>query len=181
MNNTDDICDIFQQNHDWYNAADDAYKKWGIPPFVTLAIMHQESHFNATAKPPRATFLWIFPGAHLSSAYGYSQALDGTWERYQQTTGNSGADRDDFDDAVDFIGWYCDQSHAIANIAKTDTYNLYLAYHEGQVGYNQGTYRRKKWLQKIAQKVQRLANLYQRQLQQCQKSLKNTGGSLWPF
>ena len=43
-----------------------------------------------------------------------------------------GADRDDFNDAIDFIGWYNDQSSRRSKISKSDAYNLYLAYHEGQ-------------------------------------------------
>jgi len=181
VRNPNNICAIFEQNRDWYQAANDAYKRWGVPPYVMLAIMHQESRFQAAARPPRGKFLWIFPGARPSSAYGYAQALDGTWDRYRASTGNSGADRDDFEDAIDFIGWYCNRSHQRSGIAKTDTYNLYLAYHEGQVGYNRHTFTRKAWLIKVAQRVQNRANRYQYQLQQCQQSLADKGWSLWPF
>ena len=41
-----------------------------------------------------------------SSAYGYAQALEGTWDDYRKDTGRRGADRDDFADSSDFIGWY---------------------------------------------------------------------------
>jgi len=51
-----------------------------------MAIIRQESSFQADAQPPRSRILWIIPGPRPSSAYGYSQALDGTWDWYRQAT-----------------------------------------------------------------------------------------------
>ena len=41
----------------------------------------------------------------------FAQALDGTWERYKSETGREFADRDDFEDAIDFVGWYTNMSN----------------------------------------------------------------------
>ena len=73
-----------------------------------LAVMKQESAFDARAKAPRGERKWfgLVKGDRLSSAYGYAQALDTTWETYKRETGNGGADRHNFRDAADFIGWY---------------------------------------------------------------------------
>jgi len=179
--NPDNICRIFRENKDWYKDADSSYRRWGIPIPVMMAIMHQESRFQAKIKPPRTTCLCIFPGPRPSSAYGYSQALDSTWNKYKRSTGNSGADRDDFDDAVDFIGWYCDQSHRKCGIAKNDVYNLYLAYHEGHGGFNRKTYRKKAWLLRVAGKVRARARTYQNQFALCEREFKRRGCCLWPF
>ena len=99
---TDNLCEIFFKNKQWYLDADRASRKWGIPIPVLMAIMYQESKFEADARPPRTTCLFIFPGRRPSSAYGYSQAVDSTWEKYIQETENWGADRDDFGDSIDF-------------------------------------------------------------------------------
>ncbi len=177
----DNICEIFRENDDWYEAAHDAYSRWNIPIPVLMAIMHQESRFNAEIKPPRTTCLWIFPGPRPSSAYGYSQALNPTWESYKRATGRSGADRDDFDDAIDFIGWYCNLSHSRCGIATNDAYNLYLAYHEGQGGFSRGTYRNKKWLLNVASKVNNRYRTYRGQLAACEREFIRRGCCLWPF
>ena len=63
--------------------------------------MRQKSSFRHNAAPPRATFLGVPMWWRQSSAYGYAQAKDSTWEWYQQKTGNWGADRDNYADAVD--------------------------------------------------------------------------------
>ena len=76
-----------------------------------------------------------------SSAYGYAQALDGTWDDYRQATGRRGADRDDFADASDFIGWYMNEAAPGERLAPHDAYNQYLAYPEGKAGYARGSYR----------------------------------------
>jgi len=144
--------------------------------------MHQESKFEAKTKPPRTTCLCIFPGPRLSTAYGYSQALDETWDKYKRSAGNRGADRDDFSDAVDFIGWYCNISHTKCSIAKDDAYNLYIAYHEGHGGFSRKTYRKKAWLRRVAGKVGSKARIYEKQLASCQREFQKRGCCcLWPF
>jgi len=134
--NPDNICEIFREHDDWYEDAADSHGRWGIPIPVMMAILHQESKYIGDAKPPRTTCLWIFPGPRPSSAYGYAQVLDGTWEEYQESTDNSWADRDDFGDAIDFVGWYCALSVKKCGISRNNARNLYLAYHEGRGGYN---------------------------------------------
>ena len=64
----------FEEKDDWYDDAADARDEWGSPIPVMMAIMHQESRFQADAKPPRKKLLGFIPGSRLSSAYGYSQA-----------------------------------------------------------------------------------------------------------
>ncbi len=173
--NTENLCAIFAEKDDWYDEAADARDEWGSPIPVMMAIMHQESRFNAVAKPPRRKYLGFIPGPRMSDAYGYSQALESTWESYERSAGRFGADRDDFGDAIDFIGWYNEQSHRRNGIGRQDTYGLYLAYHEGHGGFSRGTYREKQWLMDVARKVQRRANTYQGQLQGCEEKLKDRG------
>lgn len=166
-----DSCAIFNDKSNWYKSARRSYKKWGVPIPVQLAIIYQESRFVHDAKPPRKKLLWIIPWKRLSSAYGYGQAQDATWDRYKKETGNRWADRDDFADVTDFIGWYGNQSYKKSGIAKDDAYNQYLAYHEGQGGFNRKTHRRKGWLLKVATKVQRRSKAYRRQLAGCESQL----------
>lgn len=177
----DDICEIFRENRDWYKDASASRERWGVPIPVMMAIMYQESRYEAKVKPPRTTCLFIFPGPRPSSAYGYSQALDKTWEKYKRSAGKGGADRDDFGDAIDFIGWYCNLSHVKCRIAKSDAYSLYLAYHEGQGGYLRKTYKKKKWLKGVADKVADKARTYGRQLASCEREFKKRKCCLWPF
>ena len=48
-----------------------------------------------------------------------------------------------------------------------DTYNQYLAYHEGKAGFARGSYRGKTWLPPVARDVEAWAALYEQQLQTC--------------
>lgn len=173
--NTENICAIFREKDDWYGDAADASEEWGSPIPIMMAIMHQESRFEAKAKPPRRKILWVIPGPRLSSAYGYSQAKKTTWAEYKRSAGRFGADRDDFGDAIDFIGWYNAQSSRRSGIAPGDAYALYLAYHEGHGGYNRATYRQKPWLMQVATRVQGRAGRYQSQLAACEEDLQDDG------
>lgn len=168
---TVNACDIFDDRKSWYRAMTRAEKRWGTPVHVQLAIMRQESSFEATARPPRTKVLWVIPGPRKSSAYGFAQAKNSTWKWYRSSTGRGGADRNDFSDSADFISWYGKQSKKMSGISQVDAYNLYLAYHEGHGGYNRGTYKNKTWLKKVASKVARNAATYDAQLQSCEGRL----------
>ena len=175
----DNVCHIFREKSGWYGDAKESRARWGVPVSVSMAFMHQESRFVATAKPPRKKLWGVIPGPRPSDAYGYSQAKDSTWEWYQRSTGNYGADRDDFGDAIDFVGWYNNVSHKELGIDKQDAFRLYLAYHEGHGGYRKQSYRSKDWLVDVARKVDRQARRYNSQLQECSEGLEPRGWFDW--
>lgn len=164
-------CAIFDEKGGWFNswhkAAKDSSREFGVPIPVLLATINTESGFQPYARPPRKKFLWIFPGARPSSAYGYSQALDGTWDHYRKETGRWHARRSNFRDAVHFIGWYHATSNRKNGISLNDPYNLYLAYYSGHSGYNRGVWRNSATARKAAQRTANTARRYHAQLKSC--------------
>ncbi|MDD2759734.1 MAG: hypothetical protein PHH11_05525 [Methylomonas sp.] len=169
--NPHNICDIFREKDDWYQASLNASRRWGVPIAVQLSIINQESGFVADAEPPRPTILGFIPWFRSSSAYGYAQAQNGTWSDYQRQTGNNWADREDFADSCDFVAWYCAISNKKLGIASHDAQNLYLAYHEGHSGYRQQKF--KPWLMNVAKKVHQRAWQYDAQLSACRQQLES--------
>lgn len=163
----DNLCSIYYHDNDWQDAANKSYKKWGTPPYVLMAFVHQESRFKPDAQPKREYALGVIPLPRRSSAFGYPQAKDGTWSDYKKATGNWGASRSDIEDSLDFIGWYNYQSYKRLKISRKDTFKLYLAYHEGHTGYERRNYLSKKWLQKVAKKVANRARMYRNQERKC--------------
>ena len=145
---TTDVCKIFKEKKSWYKAAKKTEERWNIPISVTMAIIKQESSFVADAKPSRKKLLGFIPWKRQSTAKGFAQAIDGTWEMYLEERGRWFKSRNDFDDAVDFIGWYNSKSVKNLNIKNNNARVLYLAYHEGREGYKKGSYRAKPWLEK---------------------------------
>ena len=168
---TSDVCKIFKEKRSWYKAAKKNEDRWDIPVSVTMAIIKQESSFIASAKPGRTKLLGFIPWKRESSAKGYAQAIDGTWELYLKDRGGWFKSRNDFDDAVDFIGWYNSKSVKQLKIEKHNARALYLAYHEGRGGYRRGSHRTKPWLLVVADKVQRQSDRYNLQYQKCKKKL----------
>ncbi|MEM1345907.1 MAG: transglycosylase SLT domain-containing protein [Pseudomonadota bacterium] len=160
----DDICAIFAERPGWREATQAAALRWGVPVEIQMAIVWKESNFRAAVRPMRQTALGRVPA---STAYGYAQAIDGTWDWYREETGQSRADRTEFDDAVDFVGWYVNKTVATTRIAAFDAYGQYLAYHEGHTGYRRGAWQQKTWLKEAASKVASQASLYGRQLRRC--------------
>ena len=136
---------------------------------VQMATIYQESKFIGNARTPFRYTLGVIPMGRQSSAFGYSQALDGTWDEYLEETGNRRAKRDDIRDATDFIGWYMTQTVAETGVALGDAKNQYLAYHEGRAGYLRGTHNRKSWLLRISDEVAARAAIYDLQLKTCGK------------
>lgn len=178
--NVGNACDIFDDKGGWYRSTHRAEKRWGLPKYIQLAIIRQESGFDADAKPARNRFLFVFPGARKSTARGYPQALEQTWALYQRSSGNNGANRRSFSDATDFVSWYGAQSKRRVGIPLTDAYNQYLAYHEGWGGYANRSYRNKPQLREAARRVSSTAATYQRQLKRCEKRFRR-GIPLIPF
>lgn len=173
-------CSILSEKRNWYKASRKVEKKYSLPIHVQLAIIRQESSFRHDAAPPRKTLLGIPLWWRISSAYGYAQAKDDTWEWYMEKTGNWGADRDDYGDAVDFMGWYSSVSQRTLGISKWDAFNQYLAYHEGHTGYKKKTYKKKPWLVNVAKKVESYATTYAAQLSGCRNKLQSSAW-WWPF
>ena len=167
--NLDNACSIKKERPAWFKAMRKAERKWGVSAPVYLATIHQESRFVAKARTPHRYSLGIIPMGRQSSAYGYSQALDGTWDEYKRAVGGFGKRRSNFADSVDFIGWYMNKSTKRLGIPKNNARNQYLAYHEGRTGYARGSYRNKGWLINVANKVQARANRYQEQLRTCRR------------
>ncbi len=172
--NISNVCEIFKEREDWWDDANDMNDRWGTPIHVVMAMMYQESSFKADAAPPMEYFLGFIPIGRASSAYGYSQAKTVTWAEYKKESGNSWADRDDFEDAVDFMGWYTNKTNRINKVSKWDAKNQYLNYHEGWGGYKRKTYRKKRWLVNVANKVDARARLYAKQLRGCEDYLNSS-------
>ncbi len=169
--NVENLCAIFEEKGGWYKAAKKSRKKWGTPISIQMAIIRQESSFKFNARPPRRKLLGLIPWTRPSDAYGYAQVLDSTWRLYREEAGSFFSQRDDFADAIDFVGWYTDTSNRTVGISKWDPYNQYLAYHEGQNGWKRGTYRKKRWLMQTARKVEYRAKEWNAQLKRCEASL----------
>ena len=169
--NVENICEIFDDRYSWYKAANASEQRWGTPKPVQMAIMRQESSFIFNARPPRTKLLGFIPWKRPSNAYGFAQALDNTWRWYLDDTGRESANRDDFEDAIDFVGWYTNKSNKAAGISKWDPYNQYLAYHEGQSGGNNPPSEQNAWLTKTAKHVDSRAREWWGHLQGCEEDL----------
>lgn len=154
-NNIENACTMMQQRADWHHSAKAASEKWQIPVPSILAIIRHESRFKARA------------AARKSSAYGFAQALDGTWAWYRKAAKVSGADRSNFADSVNFIAWYMTETRKRTGLPDHDVASHYLAYHEGHGGYSSTRWVEKPGLITIAHKVAQTAWTYEQQLQNC--------------
>jgi hypothetical protein len=154
------VCEILTQNPSWSKALKTARDTYKLPPAFAMAIIYQESKFKAEAK------------SKGSSAYGYAQAIDGIWKHFQKDV-KSNAKRNNFNDSVQFIGWYMAQLAKNSKLKMTDSYNLHMAYMLGTTGfkrYKAGTFKNKAKIiedKKIAQKVKDFTSHYQAQFNKC--------------
>ena len=163
--NQANACAIFDEKGKWEKPTFQAAYDWGVSPGTILSFIKHESSFRHDARPVDKN------GKAISSAYGYSQALNGTWSDYEKARGNS--KRKKYDDSADFIGWYIDRIAKLTGLDKSDTKNLYLAFHEGPGGFKRGSYNNKTWLINYADRVQSQAQIYDNQLYRCEKGKMN--------
>jgi hypothetical protein len=166
-----DVCVLFQEHPTWYWSAQHSEQKWGVPISVQMAIIHRESHFRADAKPRPGKLLGFIPWTRPTTAEGYAQVVDATWQEYLHSTGQRSARRASFAKATDFIGWYVNQMHRRLGIPKTDAEHLYMAYYLGMGGYHAGRYRDNPWLLHVANTVGLQQAKYHQALVSCGPSL----------
>ena len=176
--NIDNICSIFSEKEHWINSAKESHEEWGIPIELMMAIIRYESSFRSTARPLDKD------GKPVSSAYGYAQAIDGTWDLYKKDNNVPRARRTDFADAIDFVGWY--SSKAISkgqDISPFDVNALYVFYHDGWNALPEdGSREIKQQVLQVAGKVYQRTLIYHRQLRECPRlanSLYEGGVATW--
>ena len=167
--NTQNSCAIFEERYLWYKHAKASYEKWGVPIHIQLAFIKKESDFNWLAKPPRIKLFKVIPFKRPSSSFGYSQAIEGTWQQYKAETQNKFATRARFKDSVDFIGWYVNKTSKLLKISKRDAYRQYLAYYKGWGDYK--NYAKDKKAIIYAKSVKETSRKYRKQLKKCKKNL----------
>ena len=165
----DNACVLVRQNPDYLRAFRQTERRWGVPVEVQMATIYQESKFKSNARTPFRYAAGVIPMGRQSSALGYAQALDGTWEEYLRATGKRRANRTRIKDATDFMGWYMNNTRSRNGIPLNDARNQYLAYHEGHTGYARGSYNQKKWLLRVAGEVDARSDMYARQLSSCRR------------
>ena len=165
------LCSVFRQHPRWYDYARESEKTWGVPIQVLMAFVRVESAYRSHAKPPFRWFLFI-PLGRASSAKGYAQIQDPAWEDYEKARGGWFRSRSDMADALDFVGWYDNQSSKMLGISKWDAKRLYLAYHEGRAGYRSGGYKHKPRVLQAADRVSLTAREYGAQLKRCEDEFK---------
>ena len=164
-------CKIFSEKYLWYKHAKKSSQTYDVPTHIILAFINKESGFNRWAKPKRQKLFKIIPYKRPSSSFGYSQAVNKTWELYKTESGNSLALRTRFKDSVMFVGWYINKTHKINKIPKNDSYRQYLNYYLGWGSYSKKTYKTDKKAIILAKNVQKQSNIYKNQLRECQKKL----------
>ena len=164
-------CKIFGQNYLWYKNAKKSSEVYGAPVHMILAFINKESGFNRWAKPKRNKLFKIIPYKRPSSSFGYSQAVNKTWELYKSETGNQLALRSRFKDSVMFIGWYINKTNKINKVPLNDSYRQYLNYYLGWGAYAKKIYKTDKNAIIFAKSVEKQSDIYKDQLRECQSSL----------
>ena len=164
-------CKIFGENYLWYKSIKKSSDTYNAPIHIILAFVNKESGFNRWAKPKRTKLFKVIPYKRPSSSFGYSQAVNKTWELYKIETDSPLALRSRFKDSVMFIGWYISKTHKINKVPLNDPYRQYLNYYLGWGSYAKKKYKTDKNSIIFAKKVEKQSKIYKNQLQECKKSL----------
>lgn len=177
--NPDNICSIFAEHKDWYEAAKAMEQQWGTPVSLAMAFIRKESDFTQDVAIDDV-FFRLSPRGDNSAPVGYTQAQDLIWQEYEAAT-NQSSSRTSFADSLDFLGWYTNESQSRLNIPMSDARNQYLAYKEGWSGYQDGYHKSKRELQMEASRVDRQARTYSVQLKHCKVDLNQDKSPWWRF
>ena len=165
-------CKIFAEKYTYLKYSRTASKKWNVPISSILAVINKESGFKRFAKPKRTKLFKIIPYRRPSSSFGFSQAVNKTWDLYKKENKKPVALRISFKNSSDFIGWYFWKTNKINKVSFNDTRNMYLNYYLGWGAYKNKAYQNDKKAIIFAKSVEKQAKIYKNQLQEC-KSILN--------
>jgi hypothetical protein len=129
---TSDVCALLARNDGWAEGLKSAQEKWRVTPGTMLAVLDQESRFNANARGAGAG------GANPSRNFGFAQANLTTWNWFLRDTGKSSGSRTDFGLSADFVGWHFATMERRIGASRDNTSAHYLAYKMGEGGYKRG-------------------------------------------
>ena len=77
----------------WYKHAKASYEKWGAPIHIQLAFVKKKVTFNWLSKTTKRKLFKVIPFKRPSSSFGYSQAVEGTWDNIKERLSNKLATR----------------------------------------------------------------------------------------
>lgn len=159
------ICHVVNSNWGWARSINYTAKRYNVSPGLLLAVIYHESGFQQRARPKPVKLLGFIPW-QASTAYGYGQIKNETWEWYKENNPGWFQSRTSFSDTLDFIGWYYQLflKKSNSNYVHRD---FYLAYHEGLGGYENGSYQNNQWLINRANEVALRAEIYDEALRSC--------------
>jgi hypothetical protein len=129
---TADMCALLVRNPSWADSLKASQAKWQVTPGTILAIIDQESRFNATARGLGAN------GANPVRNFGYAQANLGTWNWFLRDSGKTSESRSDFEVSADFVGWHFATMERRIGAPRSNVSAHYLAYKMGEGGYKRG-------------------------------------------
>jgi hypothetical protein len=129
---TADMCSLLARNPAWTQDLKSAQEQWQIKPGTVLAIIDQESRFNARARGAGAS------GTNPTRNFGYAQANLQTWNWFLRDTGKASGSRSDFGLAADFVGWHFAKMEPRIKAPRDNIVAHYLAYKMGEGGYRRG-------------------------------------------
>ena len=77
------VCKVIKSHWGWSHSLKAVERKTGLPPSLALSVIYHESAFQSDARPPRGRLFGFIPW-RSSTAYGYGQIKDETWEWYKE-------------------------------------------------------------------------------------------------
>lgn len=142
-----DICELLDENDEWLKPLANAQANYGTPVSLTLALLEQ-------------------PLSEFDKAHVLPRTAD--WDEYRVRTENWAASPRNIEDAVDFIGWFSQESIKRNKLSWSNVSAHYLSYRLGHGGYHRYDAEKYPELKMKADKIQQQSHKWQQSLKRCQ-------------
>ncbi|MCP4588775.1 hypothetical protein [Pseudoalteromonas sp.] len=146
------ICEELDNYDEWIEATVSTQLKYGTPISLSLALLE-------------------LPLSDLDKKHVRPRAAD--WDEYRIRSERWGASPHEAEDAVDFIGWFTQQSGTRNSISWDDVSAHYLALRLGHGDYQRFDKSKFPELNQQAQQVELRAQRWQRELTACKQQWQN--------
>lgn len=167
VNETSDTlaCEIFRERKDWFGAAEQTERRWGLPVSHQLAFLTEDWDLEHGKVPTKWRPDWTRPDRPPPGINPGFFAP--TWEQYKSQADRASASPNNIDDTFDFMGWYFATLAPKENISPYDPVAQYILWRHGPDLYRSGEWRRNLWLNGQANRFADRARLYMSDLENC--------------
>ncbi len=172
VSNVDTLaCQIYRERSDWFTAAIEAERRWGLPVAHQLAFITEDWGLEDGNLPTKWRPDWTRPDRPTPGLP--SGFYDQTWQQYVLQSGNASASPNAIEDVFGFMGWYFSSLAPYTGVSPYDPLAQHVLWRQGPDVFRAGNWQSNLWQRTQAERFASLTRLYMTDFENCDPPAKH--------